>query len=171
VARDFGRGHCLPRSGTTTLWETRSQGLGSPTRRGRSIPAAGCDGRAGAGRGQETRRPQGFPTRDCLTPERNKRGSTEAILMTSLIQFLAEKRPPLNFRMGSPPKCGFRQTRKVPAPGGRLVLTTPCDCLCEDSSCPTPGLCNIYVVLFVEYISSFRAAFLRRCRFQRMGVL
>ena len=31
-----------------------------PRRRGRSIPAAGCDGRANAGRGQKTRRPEGF---------------------------------------------------------------------------------------------------------------
>src|SRR6266498_2164410 len=31
-----------------------------PRRRGRSIPAAGCDGRANAGRRQKTGRPEGF---------------------------------------------------------------------------------------------------------------
>src|SRR6266508_5420398 len=31
-----------------------------PRRRGRSIPSAGCNGRANAGRSQKTRRPEGF---------------------------------------------------------------------------------------------------------------
>src|SRR6266545_3796438 len=37
-----------------------------PRRRGRSIPAAGCDDRANAGHGQKTRRPEGFRAKDHL---------------------------------------------------------------------------------------------------------
>ena len=51
-----------------------------PRRRGRGIPAAGCDGRANAGHGQKTRRPEGFRGKGRLASLLLSRRSTRDIL-------------------------------------------------------------------------------------------
>ena len=52
-----------------------------PRRRGRSIPAAGCDGRANAGHRQKTRRPEGFRGKGRLASLLLSRRSTRDILL------------------------------------------------------------------------------------------
>ena len=82
-----------------------------PRRRGRSIPAAGCDDRANAGHGQKTRRPEGF----------RGKGRLAALLLgqrplrvSSLVApchpaFPAKTGRPRNFQTGSKARRGWQR--------------------------------------------------------------
>jgi hypothetical protein len=72
-------------------------------RRGRSIPAAGCNDRANAGHGQKTRRPEGFRAKGRLASLLLSRRSTKDILLrrASPSDLFPENSAPRGFQSGS----------------------------------------------------------------------
>src|SRR6266508_4908566 len=74
-----------------------------PRRRGRSIPAAGCDGRANAGRSQKTRRPERFRGKGRLASLLLGHSPTAGMLprRASPSSLFHENRTPHNFQTGS----------------------------------------------------------------------
>src|SRR6266542_6493836 len=89
-----------------------------PRRRGRSIPAAGCDGRANAGRRQKTRRPEGFRGKGRLASLLLGHSPTAGMLprRASPSSLFHENRTPRNFQTGSQELCilfSFRVFRTI----------------------------------------------------------
>src|SRR6266436_4372434 len=74
-----------------------------PRRRGQSIPAAGCNGRANAGQRQKTRRPEGFRAKGRLASLLLSRRSTRDILLrrASPSGLFPENSTPRSFPTGS----------------------------------------------------------------------
>ena len=74
-----------------------------PRRRGRRIPAAGCNDRANAGRGQKTRRPEGFRGKGRPALLLLSRRSTRDILLRRALPYSLspENFTPCSFQTGS----------------------------------------------------------------------
>jgi hypothetical protein len=87
---------------TTRGAAARDFGCG-PRRRGRHIPAAGCNDRANTGHGQKTRRPEGFRGKGRLASLLLSRRSTRDILLrrASPSGLSFENIAPWNFTTGS----------------------------------------------------------------------
>src|SRR6266849_4217976 len=85
-------------------------------RRGRSIPAAGCDDRTNAGHGQKTRRPEGFRGKGRLASLLLSRRSTRDILLrrASPSGLFPENSAPRSFQTGSKGRCAAEIRRRKP---------------------------------------------------------
>jgi internalin A len=103
-----------------------------PRRRGRSIPAAGCDGRANADRSQKNRRPEGFRGKGRLASLLLGPSPTAGMLprRVSPSSLFHENRTPRNFQTGS--KAMFRLCC------GLLAIWVACSRAFAAESTPSP---------------------------------
>ena len=87
-----------------------------PRRRGRRIPAAGCNGRANAGHGQKIRRPEGFrgkgPLASLLLSHRPLTGML--LRRASPLGLFRENRTPPSFQTGSKESWQHQHTNEWP---------------------------------------------------------
>src|SRR4029079_18695892 len=110
-----------------------------PRRRGRSIPAAGCDSRANEGHWQKTRRPEGFRGKGRLASLLLGR---RPLRVSSLVAprhpaFSSKTGLPRNFQTGSKERAELDKTALALPRSKRLQSEARCLAIGKSSRCPT----------------------------------